>query len=171
MLIRLLTVLCLGLVLVGCGKSEEEKRFHAELLDKALNDDTRKAGDQFLANNAAQPGVIVLENGLQYKVLQQGQGGSPGVSDMVEVHYEGQTIDGVVFDSSYKRGEPARFPVNRVIKGWTIALQKMKIGDQWMLYIPADLAYGARSPSEQIPPNSALIFKVELLSVEKSKEQ
>ncbi len=165
-------VLCLGataLMLNGCGGDDPEKeRFRQELVDKALNDDTRRAGDEFLAENADKPGVQVKPSGLQYKVLREGEGASPGPQDVVVVHYEGTTIDGEIFDSSYKRGEPARFPLNQVIRGWTEGLMDMKPGGERMLYLPADLAYGARSPSPAIPANSALIFKVELLEVQTS---
>lgn len=165
-------VLCLGaavLILNGCGGDDpEEERFRQELVDKALNDDTRRAGDAFLAENANKPGVQVKPSGLQYKVLREGEGASPGPQDMVVVHYEGRTIDGDVFDSSYNRGKPARFPLNKVISGWTEGLMDMKAGGERMLYLPADLAYGARSPSPSIPANSALIFKVELLEVQTS---
>ncbi|SEG31858.1 FKBP-type peptidyl-prolyl cis-trans isomerase FkpA/FKBP-type peptidyl-prolyl cis-trans isomerase FklB [Marinobacterium lutimaris] len=164
-------ILCLGaavLTLNGCGDDPEEERFRQELVDKALNDDTRRAGDAFLEENASKPGVQVKPSGLQYKVLREGEGASPGPQDVVVVHYEGTNIDGEVFDSSYKRGEPARFPLNQVIRGWTEGLMDMKPGGERMLYLPADLAYGARSPSPAIPANSALIFKVELLEVQKS---
>lgn len=172
MLSRLAGIAVIAFVMIGCGNNEEEERFRAELVERALNDDNRKAGEQFLADNAAQPKVVSLPSGLQYKQLVAGSGSeTPSALDTVEVHYEGRTISGTVFDSSYQRGEPVRFPLNRVIKGWTEGLQLMSVGAQWMLYIPADLAYGARSPSEQIPPNSALVFKVELLSIEKAKEQ
>lgn len=125
-----------------------------------------QSGEEFLKENAKKEGVKTLEGGLQYKVLKEGTGKSPAASDTVSVHYRGTLIDGTEFDSSYKRGEPASFPVNRVIKGWTMALQKMKEGSKWMLYIPADLAYGERgTPGGPIGPNQALIFEVELLKV------
>lgn len=168
-----LAICLLGAVLVlnGCGEDPEEERFRQELVDKALNDDTRRAGDAFLAENAKQPGVQVKPSGLQYKVLREGQGAKPAPQDVVVVHYEGSRVDGEVFDSSYKRDKPARFPLNQVIKGWTEGLMDMRVGGARMLYLPADLAYGARSPSPMIPANSALIFKVELLDIEQSAEQ
>jgi FKBP-type peptidyl-prolyl cis-trans isomerase FklB len=126
-----------------------------------------KDGDAYLVANAKKEGVKTTASGLQYKVLKSGNGPSPAATDTVKVNYEGSLIDGTVFDSSIKRGEPASFPVNRVIPGWTEALQLMKVGDKWQLFIPAKLAYGERSPSPSIPPNSTLIFDVELLSIEK----
>ena len=126
-----------------------------------------KDGDAFLAANAKKDGIKTTASGLQYKVVKSGTGASPTAADTVKVNYEGTLIDGTVFDSSIKRGEPASFPVNRVIPGWTEALQLMKVGDKWKVFIPAKLAYGERSPSPTIPPNSTLIFDVELLSIEK----
>jgi FKBP-type peptidyl-prolyl cis-trans isomerase FklB len=130
-----------------------------------LGADALKAGKAFLAANAAKPGVTTLPSGLQYTVLRPGQGASPKATDTVRVHYEGTLIDGKVFDSSVQRGEPATFPVNRVIPGWTEALQKMKVGDKWQLVIPAELAYGERGAGQDIPPNSVLVFEVELLGI------
>lgn len=124
------------------------------------------AGDQYLAANKTQEGVIELPSGLQYKVLKEGAGESPDDNDVVEVHYTGTLIDGTVFDSSRERGEPIEFPVNGVIPGWTEALKLMKPGAQYMLYIPAKLAYGNK-PTGPIPAGSTLIFDVELLEFEK----
>jgi FKBP-type peptidyl-prolyl cis-trans isomerase FklB len=123
-------------------------------------------GKKFLAENSKKEGVVTLPSGLQYKILKEGEGQSPTINDQVTCHYRGTFIDGKVFDSSYDRGEPARFPVNGVIKGWTEALQLMKPGSKWMLYIPAELGYGDQNVPG-IEPNSVLIFEVELLSVEK----
>jgi FKBP-type peptidyl-prolyl cis-trans isomerase len=122
---------------------------------------------EFLAVNAAQEGVISLSSGLQYLVLNSGptDGESPTTSDSVLAHYHGTLIDGTVFDSSVDRGEPVEFGVTQVISGWTEALQLMKIGDKWRLFLPPELAYGEQSPTPTIPPNSALIFEVELLEV------
>lgn len=130
----------------------------------ALNDAAAKASEDFLAENAKRDGVQVTESGLQYEVLTaaEGEGEKPAATDTVRVHYHGTLTDGTVFDSSVERGEPAQFPVNGVIKGWIEALQLMQPGDKWKLTIPADLAYGARSPSPKIPANSALVFEVEL---------
>ncbi|MBR1449808.1 MAG: FKBP-type peptidyl-prolyl cis-trans isomerase [Prevotella sp.] len=125
------------------------------------------AGKAFLAENAKKEGVIVTPSGLQYKVLKQGDGQVPQVSDKVKVHYEGRLIDGTVFDASSKHGtEPATFQPNQVIKGWTEALTMMPVGSKWQLYIPQELAYGARQAG-QIPPYSTLIFDVELVEIEK----
>jgi len=127
-----------------------------------------QVGADYLTENAKKEGVKSTESGLQYEVISAGEGDSPAATDTVEVHYHGTLIDGTVFDSSVERGTPAKFPVNRVISGWTEALQLMKVGDKWRLHIPADLAYGAQSPSPKIPANSALVFEVELLAIEKS---
>jgi FKBP-type peptidyl-prolyl cis-trans isomerase FklB len=123
------------------------------------------AGQQFLAENKTKEGVITTASGLQYKILQQGSGKQPTAQDRVTVHYAGTLIDGTPFDSSIKRGQPATFGVNGVIRGWTEALQLMKEGDKWMLYIPYDLAYGERGSGAQIPPYSTLLFEVELIKV------
>jgi FKBP-type peptidyl-prolyl cis-trans isomerase len=125
-----------------------------------------QSGEEFLKENAKKEGVKTLEGGLQYKVLKEGTGKSPKATDTVEVNYRGTLIDGTEFDSSYKRGQTASFPVNRVIKGWTMALQHMKEGSKWMLFIPPDLAYGASgTPGGPIGPNQTLIFEVELIKV------
>ena len=125
----------------------------------------QEEGSKFLGENAQQEDVVSLPSGLQYKVIETGEGDKPGPADVVKVHYEGRLIDGTVFDSSMQRGEPAEFPVNRVIAGWTEALQLMTVGSQWELYIPADLAYGAQGAGGVIGPNATLIFKVELLDI------
>lgn len=125
-----------------------------------------QSGEEFLKENAKKEGVKTLEGGLQYKVLKEGTGKTPKATDTVEVNYRGTLIDGTEFDSSYKRGESISFPVNGVIRGWTLALQQMKEGAKWMLFIPADLAYGQRgTPGGPIGPNQALIFEVELIKV------
>ncbi len=122
-------------------------------------------GEAFLAENAKKEGVVTLPSGLQYKVLNSGNGATPKATDSVECHYEGRLISGTVFDSSYQRGETATFGVNQVIAGWVEALQLMKEGDKWQLYIPYNLAYGERGAGAQIPPYSTLIFDVELVKV------
>ncbi len=127
----------------------------------------KKEGDDFLAKNKTEKGVQTTPSGLQYVVLKEGTGPMPKETDTVKVHYRGTLINGTEFDSSYKRNEPATFPVNGVIKGWIEALQKMKVGSKWKVFIPSDLAYGENS-QPPIPPNSVLIFEVELLSIEKS---
>ncbi len=124
-------------------------------------------GAAFLEQNKNVSGVVALPSGLQYKIITEGSGDSPTANDMVSVHYEGRLINGEVFDSSYERGEPAQFPVNGVIRGWTEALTLMKPGAKWQLYIPSDLAYGPRGSGPQIGPNATLVFDVELLEVKK----
>jgi FKBP-type peptidyl-prolyl cis-trans isomerase FklB len=126
----------------------------------------RKEGEAFLEANKTKPGVVVLPSGLQYKILVAGTGPKPSATDTVVCNYRGTLIDGTEFDSSYKRGQPATFPVGRVIKGWTEALQLMPVGSKWQLFVPAELAYGERSPSPEIGPNSTLIFEVELISIQ-----
>jgi FKBP-type peptidyl-prolyl cis-trans isomerase FkpA/FKBP-type peptidyl-prolyl cis-trans isomerase FklB len=124
----------------------------------------KEAGAKFLEENKGKDGIKTTSSGLQYRVLSDGKGKSPKATDTVRVHYKGKLLDGTQFDSSYDRNEPAEFPVNGVIRGWTEALQLMKVGSKWELFIPSDLAYGPRGrPS--IPPNSVLIFEVELLDV------
>jgi len=123
-------------------------------------------GKRFLAENQKKEGVKTLPSGLQYKVLTEGSGKTPHAADTVTVNYEGKLIDGTEFDSSFKRGQPATFKVNGVIKGWTEALRLMKEGSKWQLFIPPDLAYGERGAGRNIPPNSTLIFEVELISVQ-----
>jgi FKBP-type peptidyl-prolyl cis-trans isomerase FklB len=124
-----------------------------------------KAGEDFLEANKSKPGVITLPSGLQYEILSEGTGIKPLASNKVTCHYHGTLIDGTVFDSSVKRGQPATFPLNMVIKGWTEGLQLMPAGSTWRFYIPAHLGYGDRQVSAQIGPNSTLIFDVELISI------
>ena len=132
---------------------------------KKLGEKNAAEGKKFLDENKTKEGVKTTASGLQYKVLKEGSGASPKATDTVKVNYRGTTIDGKEFDSSYKRGEPASFPVNRVIKGWTEALQLMKPGAKYQLFIPSDLAYGERGAGPDIGPNSTLLFDVELLEV------
>ena len=124
----------------------------------------RKAGEAWLANNARRPGVKTLPCGVQYKVLVEGKGPKPTDEQTIKVNYEGKLIDGTIFDSSYKRNQPMTFKCNQVIKGWSEAIQEMPVGSTWDIYIPQELAYGAREAG-QIKPFSALIFKVELLEI------
>jgi len=126
----------------------------------------KKAGEDFLAANKGKEGVVALPSGLQYKILKEGTGLKPSSSDSVVCNYRGTLLNGTEFDSSYKRGEPATFPVSGVIKGWTEALQLMPIGSKWELFIPPDLAYGERGAGADIGPNATLIFEVELLSIQ-----
>ncbi len=140
---------------------------HFESMEAAKHQAAVEEGKKFLAENAKKEGVVTLPSGLQYKVLKKGSGKTPKAEDKVRVHYEGTLIDGTKFDSSFDRGEPAEFGVTQVIKGWTEALQLMKEGAVWMIYIPSDLAYGSRQAGQHIKPFSTLIFKVELLSITK----
>lgn len=124
-----------------------------------------EAGEKFLADNRQKEGVVTLPSGLQYKIIETGHGIIPKASDTVRCHYEGRLINGEVFDSSYRRGEPAEFPVGGVIQGWVEALQLMPVGSKWQLYIPSDLAYGARGAGQSIGPNETLIFDIELIDI------
>lgn len=128
-----------------------------------------KEGQDFLAANKNKSGVVTLPSGLQYEIIKAGTGPKPKAEDQVKCNYHGTTIDGKIFDSSVERGEPATFPVNRVIPGWTEALQLMPVGSKWKLYIPANLAYGEKGAGANIKPNSTLIFEVELLEIVKAE--
>jgi len=132
---------------------------------KALAEKNKKEGDAFLAENKKKEGIKTTSSGLQYKVLKDGEGPMPKATDTVTVNYRGTLLDGTEFDSSYKHGEPATFPVNGVVPGWVEALQLMKVGSKFQLFIPSGLAYGERAAGQQIGPNSTLIFEVELLSI------
>ncbi len=134
---------------------------------EAMYGANRLAGEKFLQENKLKEGVVTLPSGLQYKVLTEGTGEKPKVTDKVEVNYEGRLIDGTVFDSSYQKNKPASFRLNQVIKGWTEALKLMPVGSKWEVYIPQELAYGDREQGNQIKPYSALVFTVELLGIEK----
>ena len=143
---------------------QEEKAKVAALEDKIK-------GDAFLAANKTKEGVVTLPSGLQYKIITQGTGPKPAADDSVNCLYKGTLIDGTEFDSSAKHGgKPLTIPVGQVIKGWTEALQLMPVGSKWQLFIPSDLAYGERSPTPAIPPNSTLVFDIELVSIEPKKE-
>ena len=140
----------------------------AKLMEKEFGPN-KKAGEDFLKANAKKEGVVTLPSGLQYKVLKEGKGALPKDTSRVKVHYEGRTIDGKVFDSSYKRGEATDFRANQVIPGWTEALTHMPAGSTWEVYIPQELAYGERQQGADIKPFSTLIFKIELLEVDSKK--
>lgn len=127
--------------------------------------EAKEAGEKFLAENKTREGVVTLESGLQYKILNEGSGAKPTANDTVKCHYEGRLINGQVFDSSIRRGEPAEFPVGGVIAGWVEALQLMPVGSKWQLYIPSELAYGQHGAGAAIGPNETLIFDVELLEI------
>ena len=134
-------------------------------LEAKMNAENIEKGKAFLEENAKKGGVITLPSGLQYQVITEGNGKKPSATDKVKCHYEGTLIDGTLFDSSIKRGQPAVFGVNQVIKGWVEALQLMSEGSKWRLFIPSELGYGAQQAGEMIPPHSTLIFEVELIEV------
>jgi FKBP-type peptidyl-prolyl cis-trans isomerase FklB len=146
---------------------QKESQARALARAKAEGAKNKVEGDKFLAANAKKQGVQTTKSGLQYKVLKEGKGPSPKPTDVVRTHYHGTFINGEVFDSSVQRGEPAEFPVNGVIAGWTEALQQMNVGSKWQLVVPPNLAYG-ESGFQDIPPNKTLIFEVELLDILKS---
>jgi len=149
----LLMITALMLGLAGCTSDEERQANSA-----------RSAA--FMASNASKAGVVTTASGLQYTILTEGRGAKPLATDTVTVHYHGTLIDGTVFDSSVDRGRPASFPVTGVIPGWVEALQMMRVGSKWELYIPPELAYGERGAGRSIGPNTALIFQVELISID-----
>jgi len=153
--------------IVTAFRTEMVKKQQAEA--QKTSDANKQAGEKFLAENKTKEGVVTLPSGLQYKIIKQGDGPKPTATDTVVTNYRGTLIDGKEFDSSYKRGQPATFPVGQVIKGWTEALQLMPVGSKWQLFIPANLAYGDKSPGGDIGPNSTLIFDIELLSIEQKK--
>jgi len=132
---------------------------------KAMTEKNKKEGEAFLAANKTKEGVVTTPSGLQYKIITKGTGKIPTAQDTVVCHYKGSLLNGTVFDESYKRNEPATFPVTGVIKGWIEALQMMPVGSKWELYIPADLAYGDQGAGQVIAPGSALIFEIELISI------
>lgn len=143
---------------------EEAMRAKQQEMAAQAAEENKQAGAEYLAENAEREGVMTTESGLQYEVLEEGEGDSPAAEDTVKVHYKGTLLDGTVFDSSYQRGEPAVFPLNRVIPGWTEGVQLMKEGAKYRFHIPSDLAYGERAQGA-ITPNSTLVFDVELLEV------
>ena len=134
---------------------------------KIVGEKNKKQGEAFLAENKKKAGVVTLPSGLQYKILKDGTGKSPKATDTVVTHYRGTLISGKEFDSSYKRGQPATFPVNQVIAAWTEALQKMKVGSKWQLFVPSELGYGPNGAGQDIGPNTTLIFEVELIDIKK----
>jgi FKBP-type peptidyl-prolyl cis-trans isomerase FkpA len=136
----------------------------AEFRDKLAADNKVKE-TVFMTDNGKRNGVVTTASGLQYEIIKEGGGPKPSASSVVRVNYEGTLIDGTVFDSSYSRGEPVEFPLDEVIPGWTEGIQLMSVGSTYNLYLPSELAYGAESPGGVIGPNSALIFKVELLAI------
>ena len=153
------------------ARMDFQKKIQATAKEKQniLAAENLKAGTAFLKANASKEGVITTESGLQYKVINKGKGSKPKLEDTVVTHYEGRLITGEVFDSSYKRNQPATFPVKGVIKGWTEALQLMPVGAKWQLFIPANIAYGASQRGALIQPNSTLVFDIELLEIKAAK--
>ena len=166
-----LIFLAAAVLAAGCGPQEapdekaDESASSTSAGAVADNAGMTESGQAYLATNGTRDGVTITASGLQYEVLVAGEGPTPGPSDLATVHYTGTLTDGTVFDSSVARGEPAEFPVNRLIQGWTEALQLMQVGDKWMLYIPPELAYGDRGAGNLIGPGETLVFEVELLSV------
>lgn len=134
-------------------------------MQEAISSKNKEAGEQFLAENMQREGVTRTDSGLQYEVIEAGTGDKPGATDTVVVHYRGTLVDGTEFDSSYKRGTPATFPVNGVIKGWQEGLQLMPVGSKWKLFVPSELAYGEQGAGNSIGPNETLIFDVELMEI------
>ena len=150
---------------ISHNEAREIVNKYFEELEAKMNAENIEKGKAFLAENAKKEGIVTLPSGLQYQVLQEGNGKKPSATDRVKCHYEGTLIDGTLFDSSIKRGQPAVFGVNQVIKGWVEALQLMSEGSKWRLFIPSELGYGAQQAGEMIPPHSTLIFEVELIEV------
>jgi len=146
---------------------QEEMRGKMEAEKAKIADKNKAEGMKFLAENKKKKGVVTLPSGLQYKVIKEGDGKMPTKDETVKTNYRGRLVDGTEFDSSYGRGEPTTFPVGAVIPGWTEALQLMKVGSHWELYVPSDLAYGPRGAGQAIGPNATLIFEIELLGIEK----
>jgi FKBP-type peptidyl-prolyl cis-trans isomerase FklB len=154
------------------GAMQKEVQARMQEKNKEAADANKKTGEVFLAANKGKEGVVTLPSGLQYKIEKAGTGPKPTATDSVVCNYRGTLIDGKEFDSSYKRGQPATFPVTGVIKGWTEALQLMPVGSKWQLFIPSDLAYGDRGAGADIGPGATLVFEVELMSIEdKSKDK
>ena len=145
-------------------QGDVRKRQEAKM--ELAGEPNKKAGEEFLTANKAKEGVVALPSGLQYKILKEGTGAKPTAGDSVVCNYKGTLLDGTEFDSSYKRGQPATFPVGQVIKGWTEALQLMPVGSKWEVFVPSDLAYGLRGAGGTIGPNATLVFEIELLSIQ-----
>lgn len=167
-----LTALAAVLTLAACSNDSDDKKATEETAEsgeiEAVTDAATEnftANADYLVENKAKDGVIVTDSGLQYRIVNEGDGATPTADDFVTVHYAGRLIDGSEFDSSYKRGEPATFPAGGLIKGWTEALLLMQVGDKWELTIPSDIAYGERGAGGVIPPNATLVFDIELLGI------
>jgi FKBP-type peptidyl-prolyl cis-trans isomerase len=160
---RIVLLLMLTIV-AGCsGEGAPAQRIEFKKEESTMSN--KEAAIAFLEANRSEDGITETASGLQYKVISSGSGDSPALTDTVSAHYAGRLLDGTEFDSSYARGEPLTIPVGAVIKGWTEALTMMKVGDKWTLYIPPELGYGERGAGGTIPPNSALIFDVELIEI------
>jgi FKBP-type peptidyl-prolyl cis-trans isomerase FklB len=155
---------------VDLRAKQEIKRKEMEEARKKAGEVNKTEGEAFLAANKSKEGVVALPSGLQYKIITAGTGPKPAATDTVVCNYKGTLINGKEFDSSYKRGEPATFPVSGVIKGWTEALQLMPVGSKWQLFIPPDMAYAERGAGPDIAPNATLIFEVELISIKPKEE-
>jgi FKBP-type peptidyl-prolyl cis-trans isomerase len=149
-------------------RAKKQAEYKERMEEKKKQGETNiEKGKKFLEENKAKEGVVTLKSGLQYKILKKGTGASPKATDTVKCQYRGTTIDGKEFDSSYERDEPAKFALNRVIKGWTEGLQLMKEGGKWQFFVPAALGYGERGAGQNIGPNEVLIFEIELIGIEK----
>lgn len=148
---------------------QQKIRAKQEDMRKTAGEKNKKDEEEFLAQNKKKEGVTTLPSGLQYKIIKPGEGKKPNLADTVTVHYRGTLLDGTEFDSSFRRGQPATFPVSSVIRGWTEALQLMQEGAKWQLFIPSGLAYGDKGAGQIIGPNAALIFEVELISIQEKK--
>jgi FKBP-type peptidyl-prolyl cis-trans isomerase len=172
--------LTFGFILLGsCGSDQEQSQPESTQQEKegvpaqqtaagmTVAEQNLQEGKKFLEANAKKEGIISTASGLQYQILKEGKGEKPKLTDQVVCDYAGTLLDGQEFDSSYKRGEPAQFPVNRLIPGWTEALQLMPVGSKWRLFVPSDLAYGPRGAGGVIPPNATLIFELELHKIVK----
>ena len=166
----ILPLSALVLALAGCGQSMDDVQKEIDKQNaeaEAAASANAKAGMAYLAQVARQPGIVTLPSGLMYKVVSSPdpKGAQPGPTDRVEANYEGKLVNGQVFDSSYARNQPATFPLDRVVTGWQQALPMMHKGDTWMLYVPPSLGYGEHGAGDAIPPNSVLIFKIQLLDI------
>ena len=165
---KLFAIAMVAMLMASCNNTKSDQSANDAAAEYAQQiQDNKSIGREFLEENAKNDSVVQTTSGLQYMVLQEGTGAKPGPTDEVTVHYTGRLLDGTVFDSSVERGEPATFPLDKVIPGWTEGLQLMSEGAKYRLFIPSELAYGSKGAGEQIQPNSTLIFDVELIKVNK----
>ena len=160
-------LLMAGMASCGSNSSSSSNGEDTTVIDVPQFPDNKTLGREFLEENAKNDSVVQTASGLQYMIIKEGTGAKPGPEDEVTVHYTGKLIDGTVFDSSVERGEPATFPLNRVIPGWTEGLQLMSEGSEYRFFIPSELGYGEKGSGDQIPPNSVLIFDVQLIKIAK----